>query len=357
MNNKDKYYAAYQDADAKHSNKKSKLSDDNYDDYKDDLSEDNLEDDFDDEFDDDDFDDEFSGDFEEELDENLDEDFDEDNAPKAKKKLVAKAYSNNSGPQVLTKNASGDLEPWDALEQGITLWEDFSARDKEKIVRHYAPKVRFIASRMKAKLPKHIELSELVSAGTLGLLEALGKFKAQFAIRFDSYASSRIRGAMIDELRRLDWFPRSLRAKVREINQAIWRIESEFGRTPTVEELVEATGLSEKDINTGLEALQNQLCVSLDSIQDYIANESGTNDLEDPFKNTAFVELIDKVSDVIDVLTPREKLVLSLYYTEELNMREASEVMDITEGRVSQLHTQAIARIRRVFEDQFQDSM
>ncbi len=355
MNNKNKYYAAYQNADANHEGKKSKALDsqsyDEYDDYKDELDE--LDDEnFDNEFDDD-FDDEFDVDF----DENLDEDFNEDSAPKSKKKLAAKAQSDSLGTHVLAPKSDGSLEPWDELEQGVTLWEDFSQRDKEKIVRHYAPKVRFIASRMKAKLPKHIELSELVSAGTLGLLEALGKFKAQFAIRFDSYASSRIRGAMIDELRRLDWFPRSLRAKVKEINQAVWRIESEFGRTPTVEELVEATGLSEKDVNTGLEALQNQLCVSLDSIQDYVSNESGTNDLEDPFKNTAFVELIDKVSGVIDVLTPREKLVLSLYYTEELNMREASEVMDITEGRVSQLHTQAIARIRRVFEDQFQDSM
>ncbi len=263
----------------------------------------------------------------------------------------------NLEEKVESKVENGKLLAWEELEQGVKAWPEFNHRDQESIVRHYAPKIRFIANRMKAKLPKHIELSELISAGTLGLLESLGKFKPQFAIRFDTYAESRIRGAMIDELRRLDWFPRSLRSKVREINQAVWKIESEHGRTPSVEEIASLTGLTEKNVTAGLEALQNQLCVPLESIQDYIASDGGANNEEDPYKNTAFGQLVDKVAGMIDVLTPREKLVLSLYYTDELSMREVSEVMDITEGRVSQLHTQAIARLRKAFEGQYQDSL
>ncbi len=250
-----------------------------------------------------------------------------------------------------------DYEAWEQFELGLYVWEEFDKKGKENIVKHYAPKIRFIALRMKSKLPKHIELNELISSGTIGLLKALSKFKPQLAIKFDSYAESRIRGTMIDELRKMDWFPRSLRSRVREINQAIWNLEHEIGRSPTSQEIANFTGLSEKEVNVGLEALQNQLCISLDAIQDCVAGDSSSNIDENPFQSTAHQELINKVASVIDLLTPREKLVLSLYYNDELNMREAAEVMDITEGRVSQLHTQAITRLRRIFNERFQDSL
>ncbi len=250
-----------------------------------------------------------------------------------------------------------DYEAWEQFELGLYIWEEFDKKGKENIVRHYAPKIRFIALRMKSKLPKHIELNELISSGTIGLLKALSKFKPQLAIKFDSYAESRIRGTMIDELRKMDWFPRSLRSRVREINQAVWNLEHEMGRSPTSQEIATFTGLTEKEVNIGLEALQNQLCISLDAIQDCVAGDSSNSIEENPFQSTAHQELINKVASVIDLLTPREKLVLSLYYNDELNMREAAEVMDITEGRVSQLHTQAITRLRRIFNERFQDSL
>ncbi len=255
------------------------------------------------------------------------------------------------------KNSNTPLEAWEEFEQGINAWDNFNQKERENIVKHYAPKIRFIALRMKAKLPKHVDLNELISSGTIGLLEALGKFKPQLAIRFDSYAESRIRGAMIDELRRQDWFPRSLRARVREIDQAVWKLENEHGKTPTTEEIAHYTGLTPKEVDLGLEALQNQLCVSLDAIQDTLSSDGGTNNEEHPFQSTVFNELINKVASIIDTLTPREKLVLSLYYNEELNMREASEVMEITEGRVSQLHAQAITRLRKIFAEKYHDSL
>ena len=238
--------------------------------------------------------------------------------------------------------------PWEALETGATAWEKFSPAEQESVVRHYAPKIRFLALRLKAKLPRSVELGELISSGTLGLMEALGKFRPQLGIRFETYAESRIRGAMLDELRRLDWFPRSLRQRVRVLDEAMRKVEHEHGRQATEQELQDITGLALRDVRQGLEALQNQLWLSLDSIQDTLAGD-GQEPGGEPYRNTAFRELVERVAPLIERLTPREKLVLSLYYTDELNMRETAEVMGITEGRVSQLHSQALGRLRKEF--------
>ena len=240
--------------------------------------------------------------------------------------------------------------PWEALETGATPWESFSPAEQESVVRHYAPKIRFLALRLKAKLPRSVELGELISSGTLGLMEALGKFRPQLGIRFETYAESRIKGAMLDELRRLDWFPRSLRQRVRVLDEAMRKVEHEHGRQATEDELQKLTGLDMRDVRQGLEALQNQLWISLDAIQDTLSGE-GPEGGGEPFRNTALQELIERVAPLIDRLTPREKLVLSLSYTDELNMRETAEVMGITEGRVSQLHSQALTRLRKEFHN------
>lgn len=245
--------------------------------------------------------------------------------------------------------------PWEELETGAIAWENFSPRSQERIVRHYAPKIRFLALRLKARLPRSIDLGELISSGTLGLMEALGRFRPQMGIRFETYAENRIRGAMLDELRRLDWFPRSLRQRVRILDEAIRAIEQEQGRQATEAELAERTGLSPQDVCQGLEALQNQLWVSLDAIQESVSGDGP--DTEDPYSQTAARELAERVAPLVETLTQREKLVLSLYYTDELNMRETAEVMGITEGRVSQLHTQALLRLRRNFLARYGDTV
>jgi RNA polymerase sigma factor for flagellar operon FliA len=191
----------------------------------------------------------------------------------------------------------------------------------------------------------------MISAGTLGLMEAFGKFQPNMGIRFDTYAENRIRGAMLDELRRMDWFSRGLRQRVRKLDEAGWRIEHEMGRPPTEEELQTHTGLSLAEVRAGLEALQNQLCLSLDAIEDMVP----AGDAGEPYLSAAQLELAEHVAGLIERLTAREKLVLSLYYADELNMREAAEVMGVTEGRVSQLHAQALGRLRRAFRETYAD--
>ncbi len=245
------------------------------------------------------------------------------------------------------------MTPWVEMEGGEKVWDDFSSIEKEILIKHYAPQIRYLAYRMKAKLPKSIDMSELISAGTLGLMESLKKYRADLGIRFETYAESRIRGAMLDELRRLDWFSRGLRQRVRQLDEAVWQLEQELGRQPSLEEIHERTGLSEKEIHQGMEALQSQLAIPLDSIEDTLANEGDKNG--EPFHDTVFNELTEKIAVLIDRLTDKEKLVLSLYYTEELNMREVAEVLGVTEGRVSQLHSQAISRLRREFVHSFGD--
>ncbi len=248
------------------------------------------------------------------------------------------------------KNSSSGSKAWEKFESGNVYWSDFSHSDQESIVRHYSPKIRFLALRLKSKLPKSIELSELISAGSLGLMEALGKFCPQMGIKFETYAESRIRGAMLDELRKLDWFSRTLRQRIRQLNDAMWKIENQTGKPATEEELHEITGLAVKDIRVGLEALQNNAFLPLELIQDTLAQDTVESM---PYDNTAFTEIVDRVAELIDTLTPREKLVLSLYYSDELNMRETASVMGITEGRVSQLHTQALTRLRQEFLNQY----
>lgn len=244
------------------------------------------------------------------------------------------------------------MSPWDSFNSGETLWSAFSPADQEAIVRHFSPKVKFLALRMKAKLPQSVELADLISAGTLGLMESFTKFQASLGNKFETYAENRIKGAMLDELRKLDWFPRSLRRRVKILDCAINKYERLYDKIPTEEELAEETKMDIKEVREGLEAMQNQFCLSIDLVHESIHQDSEVKEGE-PYSQISFQDIVSKVAYIIEELTPREKLVLSLYYTEELNMREVAEVMEITEGRVSQLHSQALARLRKEFNQKY----
>jgi RNA polymerase sigma factor for flagellar operon FliA len=238
------------------------------------------------------------------------------------------------------------VEPWEELDAGTVSWSDFTPAEQESIARHYAPKVKYLAARMKARLPRSVDMSELIGAGSMGLVESFSKFKPQLGVKFDTYAENRIRGAMLDELRRMDWFPRSLRQRVRRLDSAIAQAEQGTGETPSEDELARITGFSTQEVREGLEAMNSQLCFPLEILENSMSGD-GNGISGEPFNETALHELAGLLAELIEQLTPREKLVLSLYYIDELNMREVAEVMGITEGRVSQLHTQALGRLRK----------
>ncbi|MDR1946768.1 MAG: FliA/WhiG family RNA polymerase sigma factor [Desulfovibrio sp.] len=260
--------------------------------------------------------------------------------------MPSTATSNSSGSGCSSDNSSGAA--WEQFGAGLLAWPECNGAQQDNIVRHFAPKVKYLALRLKCRLPRNVELSDLIGAGTLGLMESFGKFRPDMGIKFDTYAENRIRGAMLDELRRLDWFPRSLRKKIRILDEAIQKLEHDGGENPKEEELAAETGMDVKEVREGLEAMNNRFTVPLDLIMESFAglDDAGS---DEAFDSASFHELVARVGELVGQLTPREKLVLSLYYADELNMRETAEVMGITEGRVSQLHSQALTRLRRAF--------
>ncbi len=251
------------------------------------------------------------------------------------------------------KNSSSRSNPWLDLDSGRARWDELTARERDQVVRHYAPKIKIIGLRLKAKLPRSVELSELLGAGSLGLMEALQKFEPERGFKFETYAESRIKGAMLDELRRLDWFSRGMRHRIRTLEECIRKIETETGDSATTEQLCKETGMDAREVDQALDILQNQVCVSIEAVSENLASLKQASQENDPYQNASFREIVDKIALLIDELTPREKLVLSLYYGEELNMRETAEVMDITEGRVSQLHSQSLEKLRKKFRNQY----
>ena len=258
--------------------------------------------------------------------------------------------SNSSG-----KSSSSRNSPWLRLESGATPWSDVDARDRQEIVRHYSPKIKIVATRLRAKLPQSVELGELLSAGAMGLIEALGRFRPELGIKFETYAESRIKGAMLDDLRRMDWFSRGLRQKIKKLEQVLRNFEQENGHAPTRGELLEVTGQDRSELEATLEALNSQIILSLEAIQEHNEQAGEGRNHREPFASAAFQDIIDKLGHLIDRLGEREKLVLSLYYTEELNMKEVASALDITEGRVSQLHSQALGKLKQMFMREYGD--
>jgi RNA polymerase sigma factor FliA len=244
------------------------------------------------------------------------------------------------------KNFSSGNSPWALLEEGALSWKEFDGPAREELVQHFAPKIKILSQRLKAKLPPSIELGELISAGSLGLLEALEHFNPSLGVKLTTYAEGRIKGAMLDELRKLDWYSRGMRRRIRILELTTRELEQERGFPPTAKDLQVRTGLSAREVDQGLEAMQNQICLSLDALQEHLIPTERDSIESEPYQWVAQQDVIDKLATLIDDLTPRERLVLSLYYVEELTMKETARVMEITEGRVSQLHSQALARIR-----------
>jgi RNA polymerase sigma factor for flagellar operon FliA len=239
-----------------------------------------------------------------------------------------------------------------------SLWLEFRrTQDKglrDRLILTYAPLVKYVAGRLGSGLPAHVDESDLVSYGLLGLISAIERYDPERDIKFETYAMARIKGAIIDELRALDWVPRSVRSRAREIERAITELESRFGRAPTDEEIAQKIGITTVELEESLTDISRSSIAALDelwsgsgegdqvSLLDTIEDTSGPR----PAEALDETELREALADAIARLPEREKLVVTLYYYEELTLREIGEVLGVTESRVSQLHTKAVLRLK-----------
>ncbi|KXB30497.1 RNA polymerase subunit sigma-70 [Dechloromonas denitrificans] len=222
--------------------------------------------------------------------------------------------------------------------------------DKEQLVQRFVPLVKRIAYHLMARLPASVQFEDLVQNGMLGLLDAMDRYETGFGAQFETYATQRIRGAMLDGLRENDWLPRNLRRELRRIEAAINQLEHEHGRAPSESELAETLGISLADYQKTLHDARGHQLVYFDDFggdgdEDFLERHF-TDNSADPaniFEDKNVKELLVKA---IGRLPEREKLMMALYYEQELNLREIGEVMGVTESRVCQLHSQAIARLR-----------
>ncbi len=231
---------------------------------------------------------------------------------------------------------------------------EISKENTEQIVKEYAPMIKYVANRIALRLPPHIEVDDLVSVGVLGLIDAIEKYDPTRGAKFKTYAEFRVRGAILDELRSLDWVPRSVRQKASEVDQVSQRLQAKLGRPPEDEELAEALGVSLEDFFNTLNETRSMPMLSLDDLgipkdsgeqQSLLDCLAGKGDA-DPQMQLRLTELKEIIAKAIDTLPEKERLMISLYYYEELTMKEIGEVLGITESRVSQIHSKAVFRLR-----------
>ena len=238
------------------------------------------------------------------------------------------------------------------------LWQEYrKTRDqalRDRLILTYAPLVKFVAGRLGASLPAHVDEQDLVSYGLLGLIGAIERFDPDREIKFETYAISRIKGAIIDELRSLDWVPRSVRTRAREIERAIAELERRLHRAPTDEEIAAKVGITTEELEDSLSEISRSSMAALDELwspsgggdQIALIDTIEDDDAPDPEFSLEQTEMKEALGEAIARLPEREKLVVTLYYYEELTLREIGEVLGVTESRVSQLHTKAVLRLK-----------
>jgi RNA polymerase sigma factor FliA len=258
-----------------------------------------------------------------------------------------------------------NVKPIELRELWRRCKEEDDERARERLVVAYSPLVKYVAGRTAAGLPPHVEEADLISYGLGGLISAIERFDPSREIKFETYAITRIKGAIIDELRAMDWVPRSVRARARALERANAKLEHALHRTPSDEEMAAELEISTEELNESLLAISHSSMVALDelwSTSDSSGDQVSLMDtLEDPgapdpAKALDVGDLKDRIADSIAALPEREKLVIALYYYENLTLREIGEVLGVTESRVSQLHTKAVLRLRsRMQEESFDD--
>ena len=239
------------------------------------------------------------------------------------------------------------------------LWRTFRRTGdqalRDRLILMYAPIVKYVAGRLGSGLPAHVDEGDLVSYGLLGLISAIERYDPDRDVKFETYAIARIKGSILDELRALDWVPRSVRSRARQIERAMAELEAKLGHAPSDEELAKKVGISVGELEDSLTDISRSSIAALDELWtisgsggDQVALIDTIEDTQGPEPQSAFAqtELREMVADAITSLPEREKLVITLYYYEDLTLREIGEVLGVTESRVSQLHTKAILRLK-----------
>ena len=267
--------------------------------------------------------------------------------------------------RVLTAVPPTDLTPYswavdvkvEEADAGIiALWQAYS-RDRDAALRdrlllHYAPLVKYVAGRVGTGLPSHVDIADLVQSGVFGLWDAIDRFQPERGLKFETYAMQRIRGAILDELRAQDWVPRLVRSRAREVERALERLETRLQRSASDTEVAAELGISVTELRELYAQLQLTSVVALDelmavgrggtSIADTLPDETA----QDP---SAFLDSVESrrlLAEAVSQLTDRDRVVVSLYYFENLTLAEIGRVLGVTESRVCQLHTRAVLRLR-----------
>jgi RNA polymerase sigma factor for flagellar operon FliA len=244
-------------------------------------------------------------------------------------------------------------------EDTTALWRTYrSSRDqsiRDRLILTYAPLVKYVAGRLGSGLPAHVDEGDLVSYGLLGLIAAIERYDPGRDVKFETYAIARIKGSILDELRAMDWVPRSVRSRARQIERAMAELEAKLGRAPSDEEVAKKVGISETELEDSLTDISRSSIAALDELWtisgsggDQVALIDTIEDTQGPEPQSALAqtEMREAIADAISRLPEREKLVITLYYYEDLTLREIGEVLGVTESRVSQLHTKAILRLK-----------
>ena len=241
------------------------------------------------------------------------------------------------------------------------LWTEYKSKGtesaRERLILHFSPLVKFVAGRVAAGLPQNVDQGDLVSYGVFGLIDAIDKFDPERGFKFETYAISRIKGAIIDELRSIDWAPRSVRAKARSIERAFSKLENELKRNPEDKEVATELGVSEAELDQMLSQISFTGLVALDEILG--GGQSGsdhegsttlgdtiTDGSADPVEMFEVDEMKHLLADLINRMGDRERLVLTLYYYENMTLAEIGGVLGVTESRICQIHTKAILQLR-----------
>lgn len=234
------------------------------------------------------------------------------------------------------------------------LWETYrkspTPEMREQIILEYAPLVKVVAGRLSMYLGYNVEYEDLVSYGIFGLIDAIDKFDMQKDVKFETYASLRIRGAILDQIRKMDWIPRTVRQKQKKIDEAIRNIEMRTGKNATDEQVAGELGLEQEELTEWQSRLKITNVISLNEFleqgQEPVMDARGNSHFSQPEDVVSESELKQVLEEALEVLTEKEKKVILLYYYEDLTLKEISKVLEVSESRVSQLHTKALLKMR-----------